>query len=464
MRFARANEKLYWANVLHIYQPPTQTEWIVRKVTREAYHRLVRGLEQTPKAKITLNICGSLTEQLVKYGHEDVVKDLAELAKKGQVEFIGSAAYHPILPLLPEEEIIRQIRINEDINKKYFGSIWNPKGFFPPELAVSLGLAKILKKLGYKWVIADELAYNGKFNEVKFDKIYEVKDIFDFYIFFRKRQASDFMSRGLPRTPERLISGLKHLTKKDDFYLLTALDGETFGHHKTGLDKVLFDAYGKNQFESVNISELLSRIKKREVISPISCSWSSNRQEIRAGIPFGLWKHPKNRIHTLQWRLTEQAIQNIWQVKNESDNKWKFGRTLLDRALHSDQYWWASGRTGFGVGRLMWSLEMIEAGANELKRVIYATPNVSGKAKLAAHNLYDRIIRAAFSWQREGPIERKIRKMQDRMEKARLKILYAKTKPQAIKVLEKEMGEAAKNLEFEKAAEIRDKIVKLKGK
>jgi len=58
---------MYWANFLHIYQPPTQTEGIVRKITEECYRTLVRVLEEAPHAKITLNINAVLTEQLERY-------------------------------------------------------------------------------------------------------------------------------------------------------------------------------------------------------------------------------------------------------------------------------------------------------------------------------------------------------------------------------------------------------------
>ena len=43
---------MYWANFLHIYQPPTQTEEIVRKVTEECYKKLVSILKNAPGAKI----------------------------------------------------------------------------------------------------------------------------------------------------------------------------------------------------------------------------------------------------------------------------------------------------------------------------------------------------------------------------------------------------------------------------
>ena len=103
---------MHWANFVHIYQPPTQTEHIVRKVTDECYRTLVRVLDESPGARITLNVNAVLTEQLARYGLNDVIDGLRRLAERGQIEFTASAIYHPILPLIPRDEAVRQIRLN----------------------------------------------------------------------------------------------------------------------------------------------------------------------------------------------------------------------------------------------------------------------------------------------------------------------------------------------------------------
>ena len=112
---------MYWANFLHIYQPPTQTEEIVRKVARESYEVLVRVLENAPTSRLTLNINATLTQQLDRYGLGNVIEGLRRLAERKQIELTGSAMYHPILPLLPREEVIRQIQLNTEVNRSYFG-------------------------------------------------------------------------------------------------------------------------------------------------------------------------------------------------------------------------------------------------------------------------------------------------------------------------------------------------------
>ena len=58
---------MLWSNFLHIYQPPTQTEDIIRKVTEESYRKIVSVLNTNPNGKITLNINAVLTEFLAIY-------------------------------------------------------------------------------------------------------------------------------------------------------------------------------------------------------------------------------------------------------------------------------------------------------------------------------------------------------------------------------------------------------------
>ncbi len=102
---------------LHIYQPPTQSSEFVRKITGESYKRIIDLLEEYPRVKITLNINASLTQQLEREGFGTLIERIGKLGERGQIEFVGSGAYHPILPELPRKEIVRQIKLNTKINQ-----------------------------------------------------------------------------------------------------------------------------------------------------------------------------------------------------------------------------------------------------------------------------------------------------------------------------------------------------------
>ena len=143
---------------LHIYQPPTQYIRTLKKVAAESYAPLIETFERNPKAKATINICASLTEQLVNHGYFDLVRRLGRLAERGQIELTGSAAYHPLLTRLPRSEVERQVRLNEEINCRHLG-VFKPRGFFPPEMAFSREVGDAVSRLGYDWVLIEEITF-----------------------------------------------------------------------------------------------------------------------------------------------------------------------------------------------------------------------------------------------------------------------------------------------------------------
>jgi len=137
---------MIWANFLHIYQPANQKQRILEKVVNESYRKIIAGLKTSPKAKLTLNINACLTELLIKNKFVDVISDIKKLVELGQLELTESAKYHPFLPKLPESEVIRQIKLNYLTNRRYFGKIYKPAGFFPPEMAFTKKIGQIIKK------------------------------------------------------------------------------------------------------------------------------------------------------------------------------------------------------------------------------------------------------------------------------------------------------------------------------
>jgi len=149
---------MYWVNFLHIYQPFDQSKEILERVVNESYRPLFKGLLDINKIKINLNINGALVELLVKKGYQDVIDVIKTLAEQKKLEFTESAKYHALLPFLDKNEIIRQIQKNYQINKKYFGRIYKPVCFFPPEMAYNKKVAATISRLGYKIIILDEIA------------------------------------------------------------------------------------------------------------------------------------------------------------------------------------------------------------------------------------------------------------------------------------------------------------------
>ncbi|HAV10751.1 MAG TPA: hypothetical protein DCX22_03950 [Dehalococcoidia bacterium] len=385
---------MYWANFLHIYQPPTQTEEIVRKVTEECYKNLVSTLEHSKTGKITLNISAVLTEQLVRYGYSGVIEGLGRLAERGQIEFTASAMYHPILPLIPGSEVRRQIELNMKINRRYFGDIYKPAGFFPPEMCYSFDVAKIVAEFGFSWIIVDEIACQGKVGVAKDDTIYRINGLKEFGVFFKERPFSAGLTYGTYPDKRSFINALADRINRH-CYLLSGTDGEIYGHHRPGQEKLLQEVFDEGSPQTCTISELSQLFSAGDTAFPLPSSWSAWEDEMDRGIPYPQWSYPGNEIHTMQWQLTDLAIQLVHQLP-ESSKHYSTVRLLLDEGLHSCQYWWASCRP-------WWDTGMIEAGAKKLFEAVQTMREYLSKDQLTkAGTIYNSLITATRNWQESG--------------------------------------------------------------
>ncbi|MDE2019536.1 MAG: UvrB/UvrC motif-containing protein [Patescibacteria group bacterium] len=442
---------MHWASFLHIYQPPTQKEIWVRRAAGESYRKIVAGALRNPRARFTLNINGILCELLERFGGEDVLRDIRTLLHSGQIELTGSAKYHAFLPLLPEDEIERQIRLNEETLTHYFGDDWKKGGFFPPEMGYSKKVATVAARLGYRWMILDELAFpDGK--ERRTDRTYTIDGLGDFGVFFRERNLSfTILSAQIGTVPTILRYLGSRLDQRE--YAITAMDGETFGHHRPGLDVFLFELFAEPKLLPATLSDLRTLFPDRETIEPRDSTWAATKQDMENGTPFSRWDRKDNAIQQKQWELTNLAIAVIHRNTAEPQT-----RQLLDESLHSDQYWWASMRP-------WWSLEMIERGANELKTVILQSPNATPEEKTRAEELYRDIIYTGFEWQRSGLVDeisrREDEEVQERLE-AKEKLFVTKEEYEhMISSLMEQMRLAAKAEEYHRAAMIQDRIREL---
>lgn len=387
-------KKLTWINFLHIYQPPTQKQETFAAIVDQSYRKLIRILQENPRAKITLNMNATLTEQLAERGFNDVLAGFRALGEKGQIEFTGGAKYHAFLPLLPESEIRRQITLNEEANRRLLGDkAYHPTGFHTTELAYQKRVLQIIQSMGFHWTLLNETAYKGKlFSEIDFSKIFRIPGIENFTVFFRDRRMSDIILRG--KIYE--LATFKKLAEKEvkpTEYLITAMDGETFGHHRPDLDKLLEAIYKDPDIEAMHLSDLLKQFREVQKVEPVESTWASMESELDEGIPYAQWKYPSNLIHALQWELTYFAIATVEGAK--ADPGYPRARDYLDRGLHSDHYWWAGANP-------WWSIEHIEAGAHLLVSSLKALENVPKDIHDRADDYYRRILFTAFDWQRSG--------------------------------------------------------------
>jgi hypothetical protein len=418
---------IYWANLLHFYQPPIQLPEILRKVVDESYRPLIRVFREHPEAKVNVNINGVLTEMLYESGYQDVIDGLRELGERGQVEFVGSAKYHPILPLIPEDEQRRQIRRNHLTNRHFFGDAYQPQGFFPPEMCYDRSFLDPILDLGHRWVIMSGVACPADW---PIDRVYSAKSedghevgvVFRDDVLSNKISFQDIDGRGFVQHLREA-----HGDGERDMYIVTAMDAETFGHHIENWDQLfLAEAYDavSPPYESVvqarslasstqrlltmteeapatervttaTISEVVGRFPAGGVVDPRPASWSTTHDDLAAGVPYPLWQAPGNYIHKLQWEHVDIALALVETAQSVADTEVserhaQIARGLMDQALHSCQFWWASRRPH-------WDINMIARGLNQQGDVVlnaFRAINLSGASEELKRDAYYKVVAA----------------------------------------------------------------------
>ncbi len=372
--------KITWINILHFYQPPTADNETVVEAAQKCYKRIIGALQRNPQIKFTVNLTGCLLEKLDKLGYHDLIANLKLLYDRKQIELTGTAAFHPILPLLPAGEIKNNLEANQKILKKYFGENFNASGFFSPELAYSPALAEIISAYGYQWLMLDEISAAGKLNQIDFNKLYQEKPT-GLKICFRSREFSRSY------TP-KIIFDL--INKNYTGTAITATDAELYGlrheDHTATFEKLL----KRPEIETKTVSEFLAGLPDEIAIAPAASSWESTEAELKKGLPYALWQNKNNRIQKLLWQLADLAIGTVNQYEYDANYSW--ARHHLDRGLASCTFWWASARDFKLFGAISWSPDEIERGLNELIKSIRAlTAPESLAAKIAGEKLYIKI-------------------------------------------------------------------------
>ncbi len=417
---------IYWAPLLHFYQPPIQLPEVLRKVVVESYRPLLEVFQQYPHAKVTVNINGVLTEMLFESGYTDVLDGLRSLADRGQLEFTGSAKYHAILPLVPPEEQRRQIRRNHLTNRHFFGDAYQPKGFFPPELCYSRDILPPVAEYGHEWLLASGIACPDHW---PVDGFYtaaagpdEVTMVFRDDVLSNKISFQDIDGKGF----------VEHLRAAGDGggadrYVVTAMDAETFGHHIENWDRLflaeVYESLAPGPYAElaqqralseahralltmpekpelgdvriVTISELVEKFPKKGRVEPRPSSWSTTVEDLRHGNPYPLWKDPGNYIHRLQWQHVNLCLELVRQALDVADNPSarrhaEIARGLMDPALHSCQFWWASRRPH-------WDINIISRGLFQQAEVMvnaFRAINLSGAPEDVKREGYYRVVAA----------------------------------------------------------------------
>ena len=457
-----------WVNFIYVYQPPTQKKDILSKVMDQSYRPLFDVLLDNQNAKINLSINYGLIEMFLRNNGADIVDKIKSLLDRNQIEIIDTAAYQGFFPILPKSEIIRQIERNHNMNKLILGDKYNPQCFFAPSMVYTEDIFKIVKNLGYKSIIIDENAIDGE-GSIKHDRVYTHKGL---NVFIRDRSESfKIMSYPLDKNQDLIEELYKSFTQNE--FLITAIDGETFGHHRIGYEKLLFYIYGSYKINSLLLSEIPYLIENTEEIEPKESSWIIPLPKESA---FERWYSKSNEIQKKQLELLNFAIKIIGHSKfksrdpqitsiedyslKTSEKTWLQARYILDEAEYQDQFFFSSAKP-------TWSIDLIEKGSYLMSEAIRLNPDSDKQDKNKARELYQEIVLTALKWQKEKIVDKTSKQFFEDEKPEETSISTPKLKKkeyeEAIKNLTQNMINSSKAQEYEIAQSFKERISDLKN-
>lgn len=367
---------------MHLYQPPGQEADIFHQVARESYFEIAKFFDRFDRLNLTMNLSGSLLEQFVYYQYDSLLEDFRRAFEAGELELVGSAMYHPILPLLPAEEIERQILLDDKIKRGIFGDRYQRQGFYFPEMAYSRKAADVLERLGFQWMILDEISGIGRLSGVDTGKVYRLSGS-DLRIIFRDRVlSSSFVPEMLMDVSEDTPGGRN---------IITATDGELYGHHHRDFYEKTREVADDKSIRSWKASEFIEMFGKGDLpeIEPVPSSWESHDEELERDVAYPFWRDPDNEIQSRLWEFADFVLETVEGDKRDSN--YAIARAFADKGISSCHFWAASGKESPVFHELIWNPDAVERGNAFLIRAVRSLQDLPSARRLEGERMFRQI-------------------------------------------------------------------------
>lgn len=207
-------EVIHHALVLNLHQPSgnldfllTNNEWEAKEILW-ALDRIPRTLwEYDDIARVHLSFSGTLLETLSDpdfqsrvYGTVKCGDLLWHFQNTRIFELLGTAFYHPVIPLIPSDDWKEHCTRWLGIGKHLF---WREKfyGFWPPEMGFCMEMIPMLKELGYRYVMVDsnnvEPLESMRWEELRYQPHIARYGNDEIIVIVRDRELSDAQESGM---------------------------------------------------------------------------------------------------------------------------------------------------------------------------------------------------------------------------------------------------------------------------
>ncbi|HEU23797.1 MAG: 4-alpha-glucanotransferase [Mesoaciditoga sp.] len=138
---------------IHNHQPVGNFGFVIEEAYEKSYKPFIETLEKFPNVKMAIHFTGWLLDELAKR-YPDYIKKVRNLVEKGQLEIFTGGFYEPIIPVIPEEDRVGQIKKLSERIEKLFGT--KPRGMWLAERVWEPQIAKALAIAGVEYVVVDD--------------------------------------------------------------------------------------------------------------------------------------------------------------------------------------------------------------------------------------------------------------------------------------------------------------------
>ncbi|HWP82662.1 MAG TPA: alpha-amylase/4-alpha-glucanotransferase domain-containing protein [Bacteroidota bacterium] len=233
---------------IHNHQPIGNFDSVFEHAYEHAYRPFIDLLEQFPHVKVAQHYTGILLEWLVQH-RPDLLKRIAALVKRGQVEIMGGAYYEAILSIIPDNDKHGQLMKLTRATKKHFGA--RPTGMWLAERVWEQHLARFIADADLHYIVIDDthFKYAGFAEEELLGHYVTEEQGRKISIF----PISKMLRYTIPFQPvEKTIDYLRSVATEDGKNLVVfADDGEKFGVWPNTYKHVYLDGWLREFFQAL---------------------------------------------------------------------------------------------------------------------------------------------------------------------------------------------------------------------
>jgi len=293
-------DRLRLALVFHQHQPAGNFPNVFSEVTERAYAPLVAALYRHPEVKASLHFSGPLLDWL-EHNRPDVIGDLSDLVRRGQIELLSGGYYEPVLVGIPRRDAVGQIRALTDRVHAIFGQ--RPLGAWLTERVWEPHVPSLMAEAGVAYtVLDDEHFLRAGLRKEETGESYITEDQGLPLVVFPGSMKLRYL---IPfRDVNQTIKELRERHAEGARLIVYADDGEKFGAWPGTYQRVHKDGWLEQFFTAIAQADFIQT-------ATLEDAWIFQKPARRIYIPGG--SYPEMSA----WALDAPAARRMQQARNK---------------------------------------------------------------------------------------------------------------------------------------------------